>query len=40
MALKHNGIMNLNITSDTHFPGEDTMLVLGNIKDIQKCFHI
>lgn len=40
MALKHNDIMNLNITSDTHFPGEDTMLVLGNIKDIQKCFHI
>lgn len=40
MALKHNGMMNLNITSDTHFPENDTMLVLGNIKDIQKCFHI
>lgn len=40
MALKHNGIMNLNITPDTHLPETDTMLVLGDIKDIQKCFHI
>lgn len=40
MALKHNGIMNLNITSDTRFPDDYTMLVLGDIKDIQKCFHI
>lgn len=40
MALKHNGIMNLNISSDTRFPDDYTMLVLGDIKDIQKCFHI
>lgn len=40
MALKHSGIMNLNITSDTHLPEDDTMLVLGDIKDIQKCFRI
>lgn len=40
MALKHEGVMNLNVTSDTCFPENDTMLVLGNIKDIHKCFHI
>lgn len=40
MAVKHEGVMNLNITSDTRFPDDDTMLVLGSIKDIQKCFHI
>ncbi len=40
MAIKHDGKMQLNITSDTVFLREDTMLVLGNIKDVQKCFHI
>ena len=40
MAFKHNGHMNLNIRSDTPVPDEGTMLVLGNIRDIQKCFHI
>lgn len=40
MALKHDGIMNLNIGSNTHIPEDYTMLVLGSIKDIQKCFHI
>ena len=40
MALKHNGIMDLNIRSDTHIPQNHTMLVLGSLKDIQKCFHI
>ena len=40
MAFKHNGVMNLNVKSDTVIPYDDTMLVLGNIKDIQKCFHI
>lgn len=40
MALKHNGAMNMNITSGTHFLEENTILVLGNMKDIQKCFHI
>ncbi len=39
MAIKHNGAINLNITSDTCFPSEDTILVLGSMKDIQKCFH-
>lgn len=40
MALKDNGKMNLNISSGTIFSGMGTILVLGNIKDIQKCFHI
>lgn len=40
MAFKRDGIMNLSIRSDTEIPAHDTMLVLGNIRDIQKCFHI
>lgn len=40
MALKHNGKMNLNVASNTQFSENSTMLVLGDIKDIQKCFHI
>ena len=40
MALKHNGAMNLRISPDTSLPKNDTMLVLGDIKSIQKCFHI
>ena len=40
MAIKHGGVMNLNVTPDTRFPKEDTVFVLGNIKDIKKCFHI
>ena len=40
MAFKHMGVMNLNIKSDTPVPENNTMLVLGNIRDIQKCFHI
>ncbi|MFR8001689.1 MAG: potassium channel family protein [Hydrogeniiclostridium sp.] len=40
LALKNNGKMNLNVASNTHFSEKSTMLVLGDIKDIQKCFHI
>lgn len=40
MALKHNGNMDLNIGSNTCIPQNHTMLVLGSIKDIQKCFHL
>lgn len=42
MAFKHNGEMDMNIKSDTFIPmdGDNTMLVLGTIQDIQKCFHI
>lgn len=40
MALKNNGKINLTVHSDTVLEKEDTMLVLGDHKDIQKCFHI
>ena len=40
MALKHRGALDLNIRSDTCLQESDTMLVLGGMKDIQKCFHI
>ena len=40
MAFKHDGVMNLGIKSDTRIPEGDTMLVLGSIRDIQKCFNI
>ena len=40
MAIKRNGKMELTITPDTRFTGEEALLVLGKNKDIQKCFHI
>ena len=40
MALKTNDIMNLEISSDTLLLKDSTMLVLGETKHIQKCFHI
>lgn len=40
MALKSNGKMNLTVHSDTLLQNGETMLVLGNHKDIQKCFRI
>lgn len=40
MALKSEGDLDLNVRADTVIPGDKTMLVLGNMKDIQKCFHI
>ena len=40
MALKINGKMNLTVHSDTLLQNGETMLVLGNHKDIQKCFRI
>ena len=40
MALKTNDIMNLKISSDTQLLEGSTMLVLGETKHIQKCFHI
>lgn len=40
MALKSNGNMHMNITSDTLLSEGYSILVLGEIKAIQKCFHI
>jgi len=40
MAIKHNDKLNLNLKPDTKLSSNDTMLVLGHHKEIQKCFHI
>lgn len=40
MAIKNDGQMELNITPQTTFSEHDTILVLGNKRKIQKCFHI
>ena len=39
-AIKRDGKINLNITPDTVLNSDITMLVLGDHKDIQKCFRI
>lgn len=40
MALKENDKLEMTFTPDTPLSAYQTMLVLGNNKDIQKCFHI
>lgn len=40
MAVKMNGKMNMSVTSDTVLTSDKTMLVLGEYKALQKCFHI
>ncbi len=40
MAVKKNGKMDLTITPETSFTEGEAVLVLGNNKEIQKCFHI
>lgn len=40
MAFKYQGELDMNIKSDTLIPSGHSMLVLGDIKNIQKCFHI
>lgn len=40
MALRCNGVLDMNIASETLLRDDQTMLVLGNIKNIQKQFHI
>ena len=40
MAIKHDGKMNLNFTPETRFISGDSILVIGDTKSIQKCFHI
>ena len=40
MAIKRDGKMSLTIHPDTVLKADETMLVLGEYKDIQKCFHI
>ena len=40
MAVKINGILNLKVNSDTYLSADSSMLVLGEIKYIQKYFHV
>lgn len=40
MAVKQNGKMTVSITPDTILTEDKTMLVLGEYKELQKCFHI
>lgn len=40
MALKQNGKLNMSITPDTCLRSDETMLVLGDMKSIHKCFRI
>ncbi len=40
MAVKQNGKLELKITPDTMFTDEQTMMVFGETKEIQKRFHM
>lgn len=40
MGVKKNGVLDLSVTPETVFEPDDTVLVLGKYKDLQKCFHI
>ena len=40
MGIKKNGQLYLSITPDTVLMEGESMLVLGQYKDLQKCFHI
>ena len=40
LGIKINNKMSMKITADTIFDNIESILVLGNIKDIQKCFHL
>ena len=40
ITVKDNGQTNLSVTPDTLLTADKTMLVLGEDKALQKCFHI
>lgn len=40
MGTKKNGVMNLGVNPETYLGKDVTMLVLGSVKDIHKCFKI
>ena len=40
MALKNSEKIIMNIGPDTVFDSKFNLLVLGNVNDIQKCFHL
>ena len=39
MAIKREGVMYINVASETRLEEGDTILVLGDTKNLQKCFH-
>lgn len=40
LAFKDNGKLNMNVLADSVLNADETMLVLGENKNIHKCFHI
>lgn len=40
LGIRENGRLNMNITADTLLDSDKSLLVLGNQRAIQKCFHI
>ena len=40
MALKNNDVLNMDISSDTYLTGAETMLVLGEMKNVEKLLHM
>ena len=40
MAVKKQGTINLTITTDTRFSEDESLLILGSNKAIQKCFRL
>ena len=40
LAIRENGVFNMKITPDTVFSPNSSVLVLGQLPSIQKCFHI
>lgn len=40
MAVKRHGMFDMDVTPATYFERDETMLVLGSNRDIQRCFHI
>lgn len=40
LGIRENGVLNMNITPDTNLSKENSILVLGRQKAIQKYFHI
>jgi trk system potassium uptake protein TrkA len=40
LGTRKDGRLDMNVTPDTVFNPSDTLLVLGRLKAIQKCFHI
>ena len=40
LGIRKNGNLNMNVTPETVFGDQESILVLGQQKKIQKCFHI